>query len=299
MKDERTTIVDGIPLITVPAKRIVDKNARRTSGLPDDAGKSLAVKQDGDGKHVVEGYGAVWNNIDLGGEIIRKGTFSQSVSERVPARKVKLMAEHFCYGGGTLECIGTVVEAKEDDFGLLFKAEIASTHTAQEVMTLIAEDHVRGLSVGYGPLDYHWAFVDSDGNELTGEDREAVGKEVLIHTKAKLYEITATPFPMNELAEVTAAKSVDRITASVKSLADKKEAGSVALQLEEVANALESLKGSNGKDLTAAIDALGTELTRLLQSSGKAKDGDALSSDLHAAIVETERCRTELESLSL
>jgi HK97 family phage prohead protease len=97
----------------------------------------------------IEGYVAVYGNIDAGGEIMARGCFTRSIHRNVPTGKVKLMVRHFSKGGDVMDVIGTVTQAKEDPFGLWIHAKLSSVDLAQEVRTKILEGHIKGLSVGY------------------------------------------------------------------------------------------------------------------------------------------------------
>jgi HK97 family phage prohead protease len=144
------------------------------------------------------GYLAVWGNVDNGRETIDKGAFAKSAAQRVPAKKVPVMIRHFCYGGDTVECVGTVVEAKEDDYGLYVRGIFSSVPLAQETRTKILEGHVQGLSVGYRPIRYEFRPLDpNDPNS----------KQILAHLECQLLEATITVRPMNELAGITSAKT--------------------------------------------------------------------------------------------
>lgn len=140
----------------------------------------------------IEGYASVFDNIDLQGDIVRRGAFAKTASERVAAGKVKLMAKHYAHGGDTLEVIGLITEAREDEIGLWIHAELDGSEVAQAVRRKVLDGMVNSMSIGYSPLQ--WANVDFDG-------RQAVEL-----TEVKLWEVTITATPANELAVITDAK---------------------------------------------------------------------------------------------
>jgi len=187
-------------------KKDVDKTAiYRMNSKSEFSAKK--IEQEDDGPGWVEGYAVTWDNIDLGNEVMRKGSFKKSIKERVAARKVKLMSEHYAYGGSLKDLIGTVTEMKEDERGVWFHAEFAKTAHAQEIRQLIADDHVDTCSVGYGMVEWKYSEID--------------GKEILEHTQCKMHEVTVTPRPMNEEAELTAAKSIDQTVKKINNIADQ------------------------------------------------------------------------------
>jgi HK97 family phage prohead protease len=172
----------------------IDKHARRELYFGNV--KLVSKVESGDkGPGELEGYLAVWNNVDSQHEIIEPGAFARSIKTAIPARKVKLMTRHFAHGGDVLDLIGTIVEAKEDDYGLFIRAEYSQIARAQEVRMLVNEKHVDGLSVGFYPVA--WKF----------EEREAGAAPILRHTECALAEGTVTVRPANILAGITSSKN--------------------------------------------------------------------------------------------
>jgi HK97 family phage prohead protease len=143
----------------------------------------------------IEGYASVFNVVDHQGDVVRPGAFQKTIAERIPAGKVKLMARHYARGGDTLEVIGTITEAKEDEHGLWIHAELSANGTAQNVRQLVHEGHVNNLSIGYRPVQYS-DTVDADGKQI----REL--------TELVLAEVTVVARPANDAAVITAAKRV-------------------------------------------------------------------------------------------
>ena len=172
---------------------LVDRDARRVWKTADGRLAAAALVTPAAGHGFIEGYAAIWDTVDLQNEIIRRGAFSQSIRERVPAGKVKLMVRHFAHGGDVPELIGTVTEMREDDHGLSFHADFAGTPLAQQTRQLVTEGHVDGCSIGFLPLRWHWTRIN--------------GRPVLEHTECKAVEVTVTAQPANEQARITRAKA--------------------------------------------------------------------------------------------
>ncbi len=170
----------------------IDRNARRISHSPDARLMAKAAPQPGDSGWI-EGYAAVWGNVDGAGEVMDKGCFARSIGEVVGAGKVKLMSMHYRDGGDALQCIGTITKAREDDYGLWIHADLSSVAAAQDIRTKVLEGHIKSLSVGYRPIK--WATRNVDG------------VAIVAHTECALGEVTVTVKPANELALITAAKS--------------------------------------------------------------------------------------------
>lgn len=148
----------------------------------------------GSGPGYIEGYLAVFGNVDFGNERIIKGAFSKTVKEQIPG--VPFMTRHIAHGGDALDTIGTISEAKEDDFGLWIHADmLEGDDAAEKIRSRVAGGVVRGMSVGFQLIRGGWINLD--------------GKEIYEIQEAKLIDGVVTVIPMNELAHVTAAKSGD------------------------------------------------------------------------------------------
>jgi HK97 family phage prohead protease len=174
--------------------KTIEKRVRRELHF---TGVKLKVhaKAEGGSSGEIEGYLAVWNNIDRQGEVMVPGCFLRSIKSQIPARKVKYMTRHFAHGGDVHDLIGTIVEAKEDDFGLWIRAELSSIPEAQKVRTLVDEKHLDSMSVGFAPIE--WRI-----------DKTETGESIVYHTECHLLEGTVTVQPANLLAEITGVKSV-------------------------------------------------------------------------------------------
>jgi len=196
--------------VVASQRPIVDKNARRVL-TPCDC-KLTTDKAQGKaeaGSGWVEGYAFVWDNIDKQRELMVRGAFARSIQQVVPAGKVKLMAKHFSEGADVMENIGTVTEAREDDYGLWVHAEFSSVQDAQDIRTKVTEGHIKYLSGGFRPIQ--WEFrepVDENGNPKPA---------ILAHLECALLETTVTNRPVNELAVIVAAKSETSPSAGLQS----------------------------------------------------------------------------------
>ena len=143
----------------------------------------------------IEGYLAVFGNVDCQGERIIRGAFAKTIQERIPAGKVYLMTRHIAYGGDTKDAVGIITEAREDDYGLWIHAKLFSTDDAQELRAKINQGMKPGLSVGYRVFQYSMS-------------KEGAAQETVINLEELgLEEGTVTLNPANEKAGVTAAKN--------------------------------------------------------------------------------------------
>lgn len=137
-------------------------------------------------KRQFEGYGSVFGNTDLGGDVVMKGAFSNSISEYKRNDSMPLMF----WMHDPSRVPGKWLDMAEDDNGLYVKGEFAQTPLGDEIHTLLTMDAVRGLSIGYQTLEADW----------TDEDTRLI-KQV------RLWEVSAVSLPMNPLAQVEHVKS--------------------------------------------------------------------------------------------
>ena len=159
-------------------------------GLPGISGKAIATEK---GHGTIEGYASTFGNVDRVGDVVMPGAFAKTIAERLPTGKIKLMGRHFAYGGDGLETVGTITELREDAKGLYFKADVADTDMAQQYLKLAKGGHLSASSIGYQVM------------KAAPSMRE--GQEVQELHELKLYEVTLTNNPANEMAELIGAKN--------------------------------------------------------------------------------------------
>ena len=137
------------------------------------------------------GYGSIFGNKDLGGDIIEKGAFAKSIG-RKGSKAVKLLYQH-----KSDEPIGVFDEIIEDDRGLKVKGRLAmGTQRGREVHELMKMGALDGLSIGYRVEP---KYVDYDEK---GKTRRLKSVDLM--------EISAVTFPMNPRARVQAVKGTER-----------------------------------------------------------------------------------------
>lgn len=143
-----------------------------------------AVKEDGD-NYVVTGYASVFNNKDLGNDVVMPGAFAKSLRDHgLPL----LLFNHKMDDAP----IGTVVDAKEDRKGLWYKAELpkSDSFVAGRIVPQLKNRGIKSNSIGY--MTSKKSIRKSDGarelHELT------------------LIEISVVNRPMNPLADIESIK---------------------------------------------------------------------------------------------
>ena len=134
----------------------------------------------------VSGYGSVFGVKDNGGDIVMPGAFKDSIAS---GRAPKMLWQH-----DPNQPIGAWDEMREDENGLFMKGRISKKAAkGAEVAELVKMGAIEGLSIGYRTQDYEMD-VDAGIRKLT---------------KLALWETSVVTFPMNELANIYAMKSVD------------------------------------------------------------------------------------------
>lgn len=135
---------------------------------------------------VIEGYAAVFNNVDHGGDKILPGAFSEGLTKAAgTGRRVKMLWNHDPH-----QPIGVWETLTEDGNGLLGKGRLVmEVPKARETHALMKAGVVDSLSIGYRMVD-----GKKDGG-------------VRLLTKLDLYEVSPVTFPMNEQARLTGVKA--------------------------------------------------------------------------------------------
>lgn len=141
--------------------------------------KSLSARE-------FEGYGSIFGNVDLGGDIVMPGAFKRSIAEQKAAGALPQMF----WMHQPDQVPGKWTDMQEDKRGLYVKGELADTQLGNEIHTLLKMKAVRGLSIGYQTIESEY---DKEGNRKL--------KEI------KLWEVSPVSLAMNPLAQVEAVKA--------------------------------------------------------------------------------------------
>ena len=130
------------------------------------------------------GYAALFDRVDKGGDIVRKGAFARAV-EKGPGA-LPLLWQH-----EAMRPIGRIESIAEDAKGLRVIGRLtARTQVAEEAAALLRDGAVGGLSFGYR------VRAKTDGGPQAGFDREI--------TDVDLVEVSLVTFPMQPAARVIA-----------------------------------------------------------------------------------------------
>jgi len=124
-----------------------------------------------------QGYLATFDNVDLGGDRIRKGAFKKSLTENP---EVPLLWQHW-----PEELLGKLVDIREDEKGLKVRGVLnLAVEKAREAYALLRQGALSGMSIGY----------DSIKDKMDGDVRELL--------EIKLWEGSLVTFPMNQEARI-------------------------------------------------------------------------------------------------
>lgn len=144
----------------------------------------------------LEGHGAVYANVDDGGDMFAPGAFTLALKKLQASGRVPSMyMQHGALLGADPRPVGKWLSVTEDAKGLLVKGRLVGleTETGKYNHALVKEGAMTGLSVGYKArkVDYP---------KTAGEPRRLI-------KEADLFEISIVDQPMNTLARIGQVKA--------------------------------------------------------------------------------------------
>lgn len=151
------------------------------------------------GEMTFSGYGAVFGNVDLGGDLILKGAFKDTLREiKKTGQWPDMLMLHGGWGMGVADMtpIGVWTSMEEDDIGLKVEGKLADTPRgieAYKLMKMTPRPAITGMSIGY----YAKEFVMGTKPD---EPRRTL-------KKVELSEVSLVTRPMNGKARVQAVKN--------------------------------------------------------------------------------------------
>lgn len=197
----------------------------------------MKVIEEENGPGYIEGYAAVFNNVDNGGDKIIPGAFKKTIIEKLPLKRIKFVDFHNGWRSSE-DIIGVVEEAKEDEFGLWIKARLSKSNRAQEVREKIKDGILDALSIGYRTVKYSYA--------KEGEKEP----DIRILEELELFEASVVAWGMNSLAVITGAKNSNEIGTSKLFSILRNRMETIGLsesekkELREIINNLKALLGN-------------------------------------------------------
>ena len=185
----------------------------------------IELKFDGGGDAVTgmrfQGYGAVFGNVDKGGDLIEPGAFSAFLADMRTGKQEwpAMLSQHGAMGltAQDLTPVGIWHDLAEDGKGLKTEGEFADTDRGIELYKLgkmTPRPAITGLSIGY--IAKH-----SVPRTKPDEPRRTLKQIDLI-------EISPVTFPMNGKARISAVKSLDEIASLADAEAFLREVGGLS-----------------------------------------------------------------------
>lgn len=215
-------------------------------------GKPLEIKEllAVDDEWEVKGYVSVFNNIDLGDDIVLPGAYQKTLTSKRP--RVKFLFSH-----DPAKVLGTAKELREDDYGLHGTFRISRTTLGEETHTLLKDGALDAFSIGYMPESWEFAQID--------------GKDVRKLKEINLMEVSLVAIAMNPLATVTGVKGLD--------LSLVEQATAMRCDIEALSQALQRLLSKNAP----LNDIKRQELKALLETFSSLDDVRSTLQELLAA----------------
>ena len=185
------------------------------------------------------GYAAVFNNEDLGADVILPGAFKSAKTTRDGKVRIALYHDlHRLAGKSTFE---------QDSHGLRVEGQLnLDVSYVKDAYALMKSGELDGLSVGFNIL--------KDGSKW--EERD--GRYVRIISAAELWEYSIVPFGMNPEALVDSVKSIRDFEAQLRGLGYS--------QREAKALAAGGFKSLGHRDGAPDSETLADELKTLTQA---------------------------------
>jgi uncharacterized protein len=179
-----------------------------------------------------EGYAAVFNNVDLGDDVILPGAFTRVKSTR--GGKLKLALYH------DLTRLVGAADYIQDDHGLLLKGRVnLAVSYARDAYELMKTEILDSMSIGF--------------NTIKESFEERAGRRVRIIKEAELWEASFVPFGMNPEAQILSVKSDIRLFENAlreRIGLSQKEAAAVA------SLGYSALRRDGGSEATVIVDEL-------------------------------------------
>lgn len=114
---------------------------------------------------------------------IEPGAFKTTLANTHERRRVKVLYQHN-------EPLGRPTHIEETQAGLLVIGKVSDTTLGRDVMTMLRDDTLDEMSIGFDPVEYHF--------------REDSSKELLRHvTETRLWEFSPVTFGANSGAHIT------------------------------------------------------------------------------------------------
>ena len=140
-----------------------------------------------EGGMTIEGWGAIFGNVDSYGDVINKGAFTKTLMER----KDRIA---FAYMHDIYNPIGKIQVIEEQEKGLWIEVKLSAAEKG--IQTKVKEGILKELSIGY--------------REINSTDAVVEEKPVRHLNEVMLYEVSLVTLAANPLAIVTGMKAEEK-----------------------------------------------------------------------------------------
>ena len=138
------------------------------------------------------GLGSTWD-LDLGGDVIVRGAFEDSLAQwKASGLSIPLIDSHD-YSNVVSARLGKMVDAHETEDGLWTTFKIFKTRAGDDLMAMLADDGIDGLSIGYEALQ----------EQRPTDEAKAQGVRRVL-SRVHLREISVVDWGMNPNALIAA-----------------------------------------------------------------------------------------------
>ena len=134
------------------------------------------------------GYASLFDEVDMGNDIVARGAFSKSLGKHRP-KNIRMLFQH-----NPDEPVGVWEEIREDKKGLYVTGTLSTATTrGRELIDLMRQGAIDGLSIGF----------------KTVRSRKNKTNNIRTILEADLWEISIVTFPMQANARIEAIKHAD------------------------------------------------------------------------------------------
>lgn len=199
-------------------------------------GFEFTTKAEGDVIRI-EGYGSTFGNVDQGGDVVQRGAFVKSLESRMP----KMFWQH-----DAKQIPGVWEKAAEDTKGLYLDGYFLNTTLGRDVAEQAKHGAIDSMSIGYGVKKA----------EFSADKKTRMLKEL------NLFEVSLVTFPMNELATITAVKSLPETVREFEEFL--RDAGYSKAEATAIASrGFKQVDAQRDADADAIIQSLNSLLTKI------------------------------------
>lgn len=209
--------------------------------------------------YFLKGYASTFGNVDRVGDIVAKGAFTKSLSERTP----KMLCQH-----DTDDVIGAVDTIYETDSGLYFESRLPKENSiVKDLVPLIKMGAIDSISIGFSTNISEW-------NEETG---------IRTLKEVELWEISVVTFPANEKAKILGVKKLQEAKNKIE--VDEKIVDAIKAEGVSTKREFEQVLKDTGAFTKKAIVVLSSRFNESVQGDPEDLKGDQRDSDVDQEVL--------------